>query len=117
MPLVFVLIPLVALLLINLPLGSLNRKLGFPTAALLALLQIAAVIAVPGTWVNPAQFLDGSLKFVFTADRLSLLLLLSIGIAVLERCASPGSCSTPRLPPGLRAWARTAARRRLASTI
>ncbi len=83
MPLVFVLIPLVALLLINLPLGSFVRKVGFPVAGLLALAQIAAVLVAPGAWTSPAQFLDGSLRFVFSADRLSLLLLLSIGIAVL----------------------------------
>jgi multicomponent Na+:H+ antiporter subunit D len=83
MPLVFVLVPLIALLAINLPLGSLGKKLGFPTAALLALLQIGAVLFAPGAWANPSDFLGGSVRFAFSADRLSLLLLLSIGIAVL----------------------------------
>ena len=55
MPLVFVLIPLIALLAINLPLGVLGKKLGFPTAALLALLQIGAVLARAGRLGRPAR--------------------------------------------------------------
>jgi multicomponent Na+:H+ antiporter subunit D len=99
MPLVFVLVPLIALLAINLPLGSVGRKLGFPTAALLALLQIGAVLAAPGAWLgSPAPSgasgvapVVGGLKLAFSADRLSLLLLLSIGIAALAAlCVARG---------------------------
>jgi proton-translocating NADH-quinone oxidoreductase chain N len=83
MPLVFVLIPLVALLVINLPLGSLGKRLGFPVAALLALLQIGAVLLAPGSWQTVSSLFGGSVRFEFSADRLSLLLLLSIGLASL----------------------------------
>jgi multicomponent Na+:H+ antiporter subunit D len=84
MPIYFVLVPLAALLVVNLPLGPLLRKAAFPAAVAIGLVQTAVVLFVPVSSFAGPSTLFGSVSFSFAADRLSLLLLLTIGIVSLS---------------------------------
>jgi multicomponent Na+:H+ antiporter subunit D len=83
MPIYFVLVPLAALLVLNLPMGSLGRKASFPAAVALAAAQTLIVLLVPASSFSGPSTLFGAVSFSFAADRLSLLLLLTIGIVSL----------------------------------
>jgi proton-translocating NADH-quinone oxidoreductase chain N len=79
----FVLAPLAVLLLLNVPVGSLGRRASFPAAVALAALEAAAAILLPGGVVSAPSALLAPIGFSFAADRLSLLLILCIGIVSL----------------------------------
>ena len=83
MPIYFVLVPLAALLVLNLPIGSFGKKAAFPTAVALAAFQALAVILLPPSTFSGPSILFGAAGFSFAADALSLLLLLTIGIVSL----------------------------------
>jgi proton-translocating NADH-quinone oxidoreductase chain N len=80
MQLCFVLIPLIALLAANLPIGQFGKKLAYPLAIALACAQIPASLLVPP---GSAAALFGSVRLPFETDSLSLLLLLCVGIVSL----------------------------------
>jgi multicomponent Na+:H+ antiporter subunit D len=83
MQLYFVLIPLIALLVANLPIGPIGKKLAYPLAIVLAAGQSLASLLVPhDLFLGPASIF-GSVTFAFTADALSLLLILCVGIVSL----------------------------------
>jgi proton-translocating NADH-quinone oxidoreductase chain N len=79
----FVLIPLAALLLVNLLPRGLGRALAFYVALALAAAQALALLVLPAeAFAGPAS-LFGAVPLAFAADRLSRLLLLTIGIVGL----------------------------------
>jgi proton-translocating NADH-quinone oxidoreductase chain N len=83
MQLYFVLIPLIALLVANLPIGPIGKKLAYPLAIVLAAGQsLASLLVPPDLLLGPASIF-GSVTFAFTADALSLLLILCVGIVSL----------------------------------
>jgi multicomponent Na+:H+ antiporter subunit D len=76
----FILAPLAAVIVLNLPLGL--KKAALPLAAALAAAQVALAIFGPDSlWAN-AGALETFCKFHLQADGLSRVLLLSIGIVV-----------------------------------
>jgi proton-translocating NADH-quinone oxidoreductase chain N len=83
MQLYFVLIPLVALLVANLPMGRVSKKLGFPIALGLAAAQALAVLFLPKGLFQGTPRLQALAGIAFEADSLSLLLLLCAGIVSL----------------------------------
>jgi proton-translocating NADH-quinone oxidoreductase chain N len=79
----FVLIPLCALLVANLPIGPIGKRLAFPFAIGLATAQTFVSIFLPlDRFSEPLPFL-GSLGLRFDIDNLSLLLILCVGIVSL----------------------------------
>ncbi len=83
MQLYFVLIPLIALLVANLPIGPVGKKLAYPLAFVLATAQILASLFVPSELFLGSSTIFGSVSLAFQADRLSLLLILCVGIVGL----------------------------------
>jgi proton-translocating NADH-quinone oxidoreductase chain N len=83
MPMYFVLVPLAALLALNLPFGSYGKKAAFPLAVALAVAEVLAVLVLPADSFAAPSFLGGAVGFSFAADRLSRLLLLTIGLVSL----------------------------------
>jgi len=79
----FVLAPLAVLLILNIPRGRLGRNAPFPTAVALAALEAAAAILLPAELASAPSVLLRPIGFSFAADRLSLLLVLTIGIVSL----------------------------------
>jgi multicomponent Na+:H+ antiporter subunit D len=77
-----ILIPLAALVIANLPFVGGLRKVAFPAALLLSVLQVALVVFVPADlWRGPGA-LEDFFTFRLAVDNLTLVLLLSIGIVV-----------------------------------
>ncbi len=83
MQLYFVLIPLIALLVANLPFGPIGKRLAYPLAFVLATAQILASLFVPSELFLGPSTIFGSVSLAFQADRLSLLLILCVGIVGL----------------------------------
>jgi multicomponent Na+:H+ antiporter subunit D len=83
MQLYFVLIPLIALLVANLPIGPVGKKLAYPLAFVLATAQVLASLFVPSELFLGPSTVFGSVSLAFQADRLSLLLILCVGIVGL----------------------------------
>jgi multicomponent Na+:H+ antiporter subunit D len=80
MPTYFVLVPLAILLALNLSLGSLGKRAAFPVALAIAAAQTLAVIVLPASvYAAPFAF-AGSASFALSADSLSRLFLLTVGI-------------------------------------
>lgn len=83
----FVLIPFIGLLLINLPFGSNLRKTVPWLAAGIAMAQAVFVLMrPPGFWTLPSV-LDSLLPLHFVADELSQVMLLAIGLVTLGALA------------------------------
>jgi multicomponent Na+:H+ antiporter subunit D len=78
----FVLIPLAALLLANLPVGRVGKKLAYPLAIALAALQVLACLFLPAELLAAPAALFGSGPGL-ESDSLSRLLLLCVGIVSL----------------------------------
>ena len=84
MPSALILVPFLSLIILNLPPQKIMRKIAFGWVALLLVLQIFIVVAVPATLRSTApDFLASFFVFELSVDALSRLLLLSIGIVVL----------------------------------
>jgi multicomponent Na+:H+ antiporter subunit D len=83
MQLYFVLMPLIALLIANLPIGPIGKKFAFPLAIALAAAQSLACLFVPNDLVLGPATIFGSVTIAFAADRLSLLVILCVGIVSL----------------------------------
>jgi multicomponent Na+:H+ antiporter subunit D len=79
----FILAPLAIILALNLPFRSYDTKIAFPAAVGIAAAQTVLVIFLPASFFTRPSALFGSLHFAFAADRLSFLLLLTIGIVSL----------------------------------
>jgi proton-translocating NADH-quinone oxidoreductase chain N len=79
----FVLAPLAILLILNIPRGRIGRHAPFPTAVALAALEAAAALLVPPEAISAPSALLGPVAFSFAADRLSLLVILLIGVVSL----------------------------------
>lgn len=87
----FVLVPLLALLAANLPLGRAVRRLAFPLAFLLASAQVAASLLPQALLARGPAFLAVA-NLGFELDRLSLLLILCAGIVGLATlCVGTGT--------------------------
>jgi multicomponent Na+:H+ antiporter subunit D len=81
MPALFILIPLAAVLLVNLPLRRLLTPAAFWLGLLLALAQAAAAVLVPDhAWIAPLGVATRLLRFTPTADLLTRVALLTIGL-------------------------------------
>lgn len=79
-----ILVPFLSLIILNLPPKEIMRKIAFGWAALLLVLQVCLVVAVPAAlWSTAPDFLASFFAFELSIDALSRLLLLSIGIVVL----------------------------------
>ena len=77
----FILIPLAAVLLVNLPLRRLLTPAAFWLGLLLALAQAAAAVLVPDhAWIAPLGVATRLLRFTPTADLLTRVALLTIGL-------------------------------------
>lgn len=79
----FILIPLALCLFLCLPLGDFAKKYSLPIALALAAAQVLAVLFLPLSGISGPSALLGSVGFAFAVDRLSLLLLLTVGIVSL----------------------------------
>jgi proton-translocating NADH-quinone oxidoreductase chain N len=79
----FVLIPLVLLFAANLPFGQFGKKLAYPLAACLAAAQVLAALFVPLERFADAPAFLASMRLGFELDRLSLLLILCVGLVCL----------------------------------
>ena len=77
-----VLVPLAGLMLLNLPFGARLRRRATVLAPVLPLLQIALVVLSPAGFWSGSGGLDRFCDFGLTADNLSLVMLLTIGIVV-----------------------------------
>jgi multicomponent Na+:H+ antiporter subunit D len=84
MPSLLILLPLLGVIILNLPLGNIMRRLAFAFAFGLFIIEIAlAIFHYPGLWVNNLQAVDTFFKVNFAVDHLSFIILLSIGIVSL----------------------------------
>ena len=84
MPSLLILLPLLGIIVLNLPLGNIMRRAAFSFAFCLFLIQIAlAVFHYPGLWTNQLNAVDTFFKVTFSVDHLSFIVLLSIGIVSL----------------------------------
>jgi multicomponent Na+:H+ antiporter subunit D len=79
----FVLAPLVLLLVLNIPSGNFGRKAPFPAALTLAVLEAAAALFAPERMLSAPSTLLSPFGFALAADRLSLLIILTIGVVSL----------------------------------
>jgi len=77
----FVLVPLAAAIVLNLPSADPLRRHGAILTALLALAQVAAVVAVPAGVLSGAEVLAGQLRLNLAVVNLSLVMLLTVGVA------------------------------------
>ena len=105
MQLTLILFPLFILLLLNLPFGSVLRKSAFWISLILVTLQIGLVIFEPiEFWAAlPAESLRLPFIFNFMIDRLSLLMLLAIGLVawialVVGNSLIPATSDDPKHP-------------------
>jgi proton-translocating NADH-quinone oxidoreductase chain N len=82
----FIIIPLLAVLLLNLPLGAIKKKLGFTLALLLTLTQtLLALLGSKDFWLSLNQSWEPfSLLNLAIKDSFSILMLLLIGIISLS---------------------------------
>ena len=79
-----ILVPLLGIMVLNLPLGNLMRRAAFTFAFGLFLIQIAlSIFHYPGFWAANLHTLDRFFNFNFAVDHLSFIVLLSIGIVSL----------------------------------
>jgi len=76
------LIPLIAVMVLNLPFKTMMRRIAFGLGALLALGQVVFVILLAGGCISEPAGLKGRFALGLQYDNLSLVLLLSIGIVV-----------------------------------
>ena len=84
MPSLLILLPLIGVIVLNLPLGSIMKKAAFSFAFGLFLIQIAlAIFHYPGLWAGQLNAVDTFFKVTFAVDHLSFIVLLSIGIVSL----------------------------------
>lgn len=84
MPSLLILLPLLGVIILNLPLGNIMRRLAFVFAFGLFLIQIAlAIFHYPGLWVSRLHTLEKFFNVTFSVDHLSFIVLLSIGIVSL----------------------------------
>lgn len=79
----FIILPLGVLLVLNLPWLQTRRRIAFPAAILLALAQIATVIAQPAGLAERGTRLAHFMALGLAADSLAFVLLLTIGLVVL----------------------------------
>jgi multicomponent Na+:H+ antiporter subunit D len=79
----FVLAPIALLLLLNIPSGALGRKAAFPAALFIAALETLAVLFIPEPSLNLPSGLLSRFGFTLAVDRLSLLIMLTIGVVSL----------------------------------
>jgi len=79
-----ILLPLLGIIVLNLPLGNLMRRSAFVFAFGLFLIQIAlAIFHYPGLWAGKFYAVKTFFKADFAFDHLSFIVLLSIGIVSL----------------------------------
>ena len=79
-----ILVPLFCIIILNLPLKDLMRKIAFFVAALLFLIQIAMVVFHPTALLSTiTNALSPYFVLNFSVDRLSLVMLLTIGLVEL----------------------------------
>jgi multicomponent Na+:H+ antiporter subunit D len=79
----FIILPLVALIILNLPFRELMNRIVFVFASMLTLLQTAIVsLAIAGIWDIRAIPVSPLLRFNIGVDNLSLLLLLCTGLVI-----------------------------------
>ncbi|MDP3791738.1 MAG: proton-conducting transporter membrane subunit [Candidatus Omnitrophota bacterium] len=84
MPSLLILLPLFGVIVLNLPLGNIMRRLAFIFAFGLFLMQIVlAIFHYPGIWTDKLQAVDTFFKVTFAVDHLSFIVILSIGIVSL----------------------------------
>jgi len=77
-----ILVPLAALILLNLPLKEALRKWAFPLALAIALAQVGTVLFAPSSLRSASPFLEQLVSLTLQAGNLSLVLLLCIGIVM-----------------------------------
>jgi len=78
----FILVPLAAVVLLNLPGAEFLRRRGAVVAALLGAVQAAVVAATPAAVLSRAGFIDNVLHLNLRLTNLSLVMLLAIGLAL-----------------------------------
>jgi multicomponent Na+:H+ antiporter subunit D len=84
MPSLLILLPLIGIIILNLPLGNFMRRSAFIFAFGLFVIQVAlAIFHYPGLWVSRLHIVDTFFKVNFAVDHLSFIVLLSIGIVSL----------------------------------
>lgn len=85
MPSLFILIPVIGLVILNLPLRDMMKRLAFWFAFTLFCLQIImALTNRSGFWSSQFEMMDSFFKAPFSVDYLTFLMLLSIGIVSLS---------------------------------
>ena len=84
MPSLLILLPLLGVIILNLPLGNIMRRSAFTFAFGLFIIEIAlAIFHYPGFWAGNLQVVDSFFKVTFAVDHFSFIVLLSIGIVSL----------------------------------
>jgi len=84
MPSLLILLPLFGIIILNLPIGRIMRKLAFAFAFCIFVMQIAlAIFHYPGLWASRLHALDTFFNVKFYIDHLSFIVLLAIGIVSL----------------------------------
>jgi multicomponent Na+:H+ antiporter subunit D len=78
----FVLVPLAAVVLLNLPGAEFLRRRGAVVAALLGAVQAATVAAIPAGVISRAGFIDAFLHLNLRLTNLGLVMLLAIGLSL-----------------------------------
>ena len=85
MPSLFILIPIVGLIILNLPFRDMMKRLAFWFAFALFCLQIfLALFHRAGFWSSQFEMMDSFFNVLFSVDYLTFLMLLSIGIVCLS---------------------------------
>lgn len=85
MPSLFILIPIVGLVILNLPFRDIMKRLAFWFAFALFCLQIfMALFHRAGFWSSQLEMMDSFFNVPFSVDYLTFLMLLSIGIVSLS---------------------------------
>ena len=85
MPSLFILIPIVGLIILNLPFRDVMKRLAFWFAFALFCLQIfLALFHRAGFWSSQFEMMDSFFNVLFSVDYLTFLMLLSIGIVSLS---------------------------------
>ena len=80
----FLLLPLLVILILNLPLGKVTQKLALPAGVLLSLWQITACILLALGQGSSIEVLGKFFALNLSCDNLTLVLLFSIGIVVFS---------------------------------
>lgn len=84
MPSLLILLPLLGIIILNLPLGNIMRRAAYVFAFGIFLIEIAlAIFHYPGLWAANLKLVDSFFKVSFNVDHLSFIVLLSIGIVCL----------------------------------